>query len=219
MRNVSSKAGAAGLAQPSSQVPVTQEFPVAPRVPVDMAKIAPKREDRLFLVLSIFIGVLSGLLVVSFRVAIEWIKILTLGSAPHAGQARLFFVPMGVGLVVAALVWPAYSTSASSDDGVTLGHATLVQVNGARALVLVAIPLVVSAAVLGAHRAQRGAHGLDPGVEHGDPVAVGDEIDVHRLEREGVEEMLDRGRHRIDVARGSGHGLRQHVALAVEDSG
>jgi hypothetical protein len=60
------------------------------------------------------------------------------------------------GLVVAALVWPAYSTSASSHDGVTLGHATLVQVNGARALVLVAIPLVVSAAVLGTMRV-RGA--------------------------------------------------------------
>jgi hypothetical protein len=52
------------------------------------------------------------------------------------------------GLVLAALVAPAGSTSASSADGLTLGHATLVQTNGLRALVLTAIPLVVSAFVL-----------------------------------------------------------------------
>jgi len=67
-------------------------------------KIAPTRDERLFLVLSIFIGVLSGLLVVAFRIAIEWIRLLTLGSAPHAGQLRLLFVPAIAGLVVAGLV-------------------------------------------------------------------------------------------------------------------
>ncbi len=71
---------------------------------VDMQRIAPKREERLFLVLSIFIGVLSGLLVVSFRVAIEWIKILTLGSAPHPHEPRLIIVPALAGLFVAGLV-------------------------------------------------------------------------------------------------------------------
>jgi CIC family chloride channel protein len=71
---------------------------------IDLQRIAPKREERLFLILAIFIGVLSGLLVVSFRVAIQWIQILTLGSAPHAGQGRLVFVPAMAGLVVAALV-------------------------------------------------------------------------------------------------------------------
>src|ERR1700723_2073431 len=71
---------------------------------IDMLKIAPTRDERLFLVLSIFIGVISGLLVVSFRIAIEWIKILSLGSAPHPGQLRLLFVPGIAGLVVAALV-------------------------------------------------------------------------------------------------------------------
>jgi chloride channel protein, CIC family len=67
-------------------------------------RIAPSRGERLFLVLSIFIGVISGLLVVAFRIAIEWIRILLLGSAPHPGQYRLLFVPAIVGLVVAALV-------------------------------------------------------------------------------------------------------------------
>ena len=37
------------------------------------AKIAPGRDERLFLLLSIFIGVISGLLVVSFRMAIDWL--------------------------------------------------------------------------------------------------------------------------------------------------
>ncbi len=67
-------------------------------------KIAPTRGERLFLVLSIFIGVISGLLVVAFRIAIEWIRLLTLGSAPHGGQFRLVFAPAIAGLVVAALV-------------------------------------------------------------------------------------------------------------------
>ncbi len=71
---------------------------------VDLQRILPKREERLFLVLAIFIGVLSGLLVVSFRIAIDWIRILTLGSAPHAYEPRLFIVPACAGLLVAGLV-------------------------------------------------------------------------------------------------------------------
>jgi CIC family chloride channel protein len=67
-------------------------------------RIAPTRDERLFLVLSIFIGVISGLLVVAFRIAIDWIRLLTLGSAPHGGQPRLLIVPAVAGLIVAALV-------------------------------------------------------------------------------------------------------------------
>ncbi len=71
---------------------------------IDMLKIAPTRDERLFLVLSIFIGIISGLLVVSFRIAINWVQVLTLGSAPHAGQWRLILVPLVIGAIVAALV-------------------------------------------------------------------------------------------------------------------
>ncbi len=78
--------------------------PPANTVAAALERIAPTRDERLFLVLSIFIGVISGLLVVAFRVAIEWIRILTLGSAPHAGQYRLIMMPALAGLVVAALV-------------------------------------------------------------------------------------------------------------------
>lgn len=89
---------------PGDKMPLRPEEGEGSDGPVDLQRIAPKREERLFLVLSIFIGVLSGLLVVSFRIAIEWIKILTLGSAPHAHEPRLFIVPASAGLFVAVLV-------------------------------------------------------------------------------------------------------------------
>src|ERR1700761_5065274 len=71
--------------------------------PLEATASLPMREERLFLLLSIFIGVLSGLLVVSFRVAIEWLSMLLLGVAPAPGQKRLFLIPAAVGIVVAVL--------------------------------------------------------------------------------------------------------------------
>ena len=71
--------------------------------PLEVTDALPLREERLFLLLSIFIGILSGLLVVSFRMAIEWLSILLLGVAPAPGQKRLFLIPAAVGLVVAVL--------------------------------------------------------------------------------------------------------------------
>ncbi|HEY0758089.1 MAG TPA: chloride channel protein [Acidisarcina sp.] len=87
------------LAEPSS----LEQTPALARESL-LRRIAPHREERLFLVLSIFIGIISGLLVVLFRMAIEWISILTLGSAPHPGQPRLLIIPAVAGLMVAALV-------------------------------------------------------------------------------------------------------------------
>jgi CIC family chloride channel protein len=68
-----------------------------------IARIAPAREERIFLLLSIFIGVISGLLVVSFRMAIEWLSVLLLGSSPQPHQPRLIVVPALAGLVIALL--------------------------------------------------------------------------------------------------------------------
>jgi CIC family chloride channel protein len=89
----------------------TSATPSSPPIPLarttlsaTLDRIAPTRDERLFLVLAIFIGVISGLLVVAFRIAIEWIRLLTLGSAPHGGQFRLLFVPAVAGLAVSALV-------------------------------------------------------------------------------------------------------------------
>src|SRR5579884_2984245 len=91
-------------------------------------RIAPTRDERLFLVLSIFIGVISGLLVVSFRIAIEWVKILTLGSAPHPGQYRLLIAPALAGLFVAMLVQRFFPAARGS--GVNQTKAALYIYNG-----------------------------------------------------------------------------------------
>jgi chloride channel protein, CIC family len=96
--------------------------------PADVQKLAPNRDERLFLVLSIFIGIISGLLVVCFRVAISWIQVLTLGSSPHPGEYRLLVVPVAVGLVVAALVQLVFPAARGS--GINQTKAALYIYNG-----------------------------------------------------------------------------------------
>jgi len=66
-------------------------------------QLAPEREERLFLLLAIFIGIISGLLVVCFRVAIEWLSVLLLGSEPAPHQLRLLYIPAAAGLLIAVL--------------------------------------------------------------------------------------------------------------------
>lgn len=61
-------------------------------------------EDRYFLILSVFIGLFSGLAVVCFRLAIEWTRIGILGPVPQPHDSRLLYVPALVGLLVAAVV-------------------------------------------------------------------------------------------------------------------
>ena len=114
---------------------------------LELEKIAPTRDERLFLVLSIFIGVLSGLLVVSFRIAIEWIKILTLGSAPHAGQFRLLLVPALAGLFVAALVQLFFPGARGS--GVNQTKAALYIYNGYISFKTVIGKFITSALAIG----------------------------------------------------------------------
>jgi chloride channel protein, CIC family len=70
---------------------------------VMIARLALAREEHIFLLLSIFIGVISGLLVVSFRMAIEWLSVLLLGSSPNPHQPRLIYIPALAGLVIAVL--------------------------------------------------------------------------------------------------------------------
>ncbi len=70
------------------------------------------------------------------------------------------------GLVLAGLLVPAYtSNSTSAVNGVTLTRSTLAQENGARAMALVAVPLLVCVLVLWAIRARRA------GARWGAPVA------------------------------------------------
>src|SRR5438093_12368252 len=62
------------------------------------------REEKLFLVLAVVIGLFSGLLVVCFRIAIDWTHLRLLGSALFPSGPRVLTVPVLGGLAVAFLV-------------------------------------------------------------------------------------------------------------------
>jgi chloride channel protein, CIC family len=85
-------------------------------------------EDRFFLVLSVFIGIFSGLAVVCFRVAIDWTRIALLGPLPHPSALRMVGVPTVVGLLVAFLVIHVFSQVRGS--GVNQTKAALYIFNG-----------------------------------------------------------------------------------------
>jgi chloride channel protein, CIC family len=61
-------------------------------------------EEVFFLILCVFIGIFSGLAVVCFRLAIDWMHLALLGPLPQTHSWRLFVVPALAGLVVAVLV-------------------------------------------------------------------------------------------------------------------
>jgi chloride channel protein, CIC family len=61
-------------------------------------------EEVFFLILSVFIGIFSGLAVVCFRLAIDWMHLALLGPLAQTHSWRLFAVPSLAGLVVAVLV-------------------------------------------------------------------------------------------------------------------
>ncbi len=143
----------ATVAEPAANPPINPGDQMAldpaqdPARQFDLQQIAPKREERLFLILSIFIGVLSGLLVVSFRLAIEWIKLLTLGSAPHPGEPRLFIVPACAGLFVAGLVRWVFPGARGS--GVNQTKAALYIYNGFISFKTVTGKFITSAIAIG----------------------------------------------------------------------
>jgi|HubBroStandDraft_6_1064221.scaffolds.fasta_scaffold00040_81 CIC family chloride channel protein len=85
-------------------------------------------EEVFFLILSVFIGIFSGLAVVCFRLAIDWMHLALLGPLPQTHSWRLFAVPALAGLVVAALVLHAFPTIRGS--GVNQTKAALYIFNG-----------------------------------------------------------------------------------------
>lgn len=95
--------------------------------PLDLWR-AVFREDRFFLVLSVFIGVFSGLAVVCFRFAIDWSRLYLLGTGVELTRARLLLSPTLAGLVIAALVMRFYPTTRGS--GVNQTKAALYIYNG-----------------------------------------------------------------------------------------
>jgi CIC family chloride channel protein len=71
-------------------------------------------EGNLFLLLAIIIGMFSGMAVVCFRIAIEWVRLGLLGSALAPSPMRVLLVPAGAGLVVAFLVQKFFRASSGS---------------------------------------------------------------------------------------------------------
>jgi CIC family chloride channel protein len=86
------------------------------------------REDRFFLVLSVFIGVFSGLAVVCFRFAIDWCRIYLLGSGTVLTPVRLVLAPTVAGLLIAVLVIHVFPLARGS--GVNQTKAALYIYNG-----------------------------------------------------------------------------------------
>ena len=86
------------------------------------------REERFFLILSVFIGVFSGLAVVCFRFAIEWCRIYLLGSGTELSTLRLFLAPALAGLVIAVLAIHFFPLARGS--GVNQTKAALYIFNG-----------------------------------------------------------------------------------------
>jgi chloride channel protein, CIC family len=108
----------------------TTEEPTVPRrfqVPQSLLRIV-FREERFFLILSVFIGIFSGLAVVCFRYAIDWCRMYLFGSEIAASPLRLMLVPCLAGLVIAVLVIHVFPLARGS--GVNQTKAALYIYNG-----------------------------------------------------------------------------------------
>jgi chloride channel protein, CIC family len=86
------------------------------------------REDRFFLVLSVFIGIFSGLAVTCFRFAIQWCHIYLLGTGSQLSPLRLLLAPTLTGLLIALLV--IYIFPLARGSGVNQTKAALFIYNG-----------------------------------------------------------------------------------------
>lgn len=78
--------------------------------------------------LAVLIGIFSGLAVVCFRIAIEWVHLVTLGSSMFPPASRVLIVPVVGGLIVALLV--IYAFPAARGSGVNQTKAAVYISNG-----------------------------------------------------------------------------------------
>ncbi|HEU5411603.1 MAG TPA: chloride channel protein [Candidatus Acidoferrales bacterium] len=72
------------------------------------------REGQLFLLLAVIIGLLSGTVVVCFRVAIDWARFWLLGPSMEPGILRVLLAPSLAGIGVAILVIYAFKRARGS---------------------------------------------------------------------------------------------------------
>src|ERR1700730_16683115 len=114
----------------ASPAPVQPSAPVRLRIPGRVLSTLEGvfHEEVFFLILSVFIGIFSGLAVVCFRLAIDWMHLALLGPLPQNHSWRLFLVPSLTGLVVAALVLHVFPAIRGS--GVNQTKAALYIFNG-----------------------------------------------------------------------------------------
>jgi len=115
----------------AADVAMTIDRPVAARTINGRSKALLKsvfREDRFFLILSVFIGIYSGLAVVCFRFAIGWCRLYLLGTGAVLSPTRLLLAPTLAGLVIAVLVIHVFPLARGS--GVNQTKAALYIYNG-----------------------------------------------------------------------------------------
>lgn len=72
------------------------------------------REGQLFLLLAVIIGLFSGLIVVCFRITIEWTRFWLLGSSMQPSHLRVLLAPTLGGFGVALLVLHIFKRSRGS---------------------------------------------------------------------------------------------------------
>jgi chloride channel protein, CIC family len=120
-----------------SDAAVPKMPPPPPQTPVVRLRIRQRlfstlegvfHEEVFFLILSVFIGIFSGLAVVCFRLAIDWTHLALLGPLPQTHSWHLFAVPALAGLVVAVLVLHVFPAIRGS--GVNQTKAALYIFNG-----------------------------------------------------------------------------------------
>jgi chloride channel protein, CIC family len=112
--------------QPTAPQPTAVRLPIPRRLFATLEGVF--HEEVFFLILSVFIGIFSGLAVVCFRLAIDWMHLALLGPLPQTHSWRLFAVPALAGLVIAALVLHVFPTIRGS--GVNQTKAALYIFNG-----------------------------------------------------------------------------------------
>jgi chloride channel protein, CIC family len=110
-------------------------------------RIFALREDQLFLFLAVLIGIFSGLAVVCFRMAIEWVHLVYLGSSMFPPVPRVLIVPTAGGLVVALLV--IYVFPGARGSGVNQTKAAVYVSNGYIPFITVVGKFVICALGIG----------------------------------------------------------------------
>lgn len=120
----SSDAQTTGIVEGGQSAPETHENNLSP---ASMLR-SVFREERFFLILSVFIGIFSGLAVVCFRFLIDWCRIYLLGSGAVLSPWRIILAPTLAGLVIAVLVIHVFPQSRGS--GVNQTKAALYIYNG-----------------------------------------------------------------------------------------